>query len=42
MEDVAFLHDQRNAHKMQMSTLDHELREKWLKNVKESKLKNSK
>jgi len=28
-EDVAFLHDQRNARKMQMSTLDHESRAKW-------------
>ena len=29
-EDVASLHDQRkNAHKMQISTLNHESREKW-------------
>ena len=40
-EDVAILHDQRNGRKMQMSTLDHESREKW-QNIKESKLKISK
>ena len=28
-EDVAFLHDPRNASKMQISILDHESREKW-------------
>ena len=28
-KDVAFLHDQRNAPKMPMFTLDHESREKW-------------
>ena len=28
-ENVAFLHEQRNARKMQMSTLDYESREKW-------------
>ena len=26
---VAFLHDQSNARKMQMSALDHKSREKW-------------
>ena len=29
--DVAFLHDQTNAYKMQMSTLDHKWKEKWQK-----------
>ena len=28
-KDVTFLHDYRNARKMQMSTLDHASREKW-------------
>ena len=28
-EYVAFLHDHRNARKMQMSTLDHDSRQKW-------------
>ena len=40
-EDVTFLNDQRNGHKMQMSTLDHESRENW-QYIKESKLKISK
>ena len=30
-KDVAFLHDQRNACKMQVSTLDHESKENWLR-----------
>ena len=38
-EDVAFLHDRRNARKIQMPTLDHESREKYKENVKQSKRK---
>ena len=41
-ENVAFLHDQRNARKMKMSTLDHVLREKLQKKVTVLKLRVSK
>ena len=41
-EDVAILHDQRNARKMQMSTLDYVSREKWHKKRQRAETKNLK
>ena len=41
-EEVSFLHDQRNAHKTQMSILDIDREKNAKENVKDSKLKISK